>query len=86
MIEMSLPLVEPVISKRDKYVPWELERKIREIIGRSAYSIRWIGNSPTAYLETYAYVMLISAGQSEADIMEFKYTFYKLGKKCLELA
>jgi hypothetical protein len=66
---MSLPSVEPVIFKRDKYVPWELEAKVRDIVGRSAYSIRWIGNSSTAYLETYAYIMLVSASQSEVDIM-----------------
>jgi hypothetical protein len=69
MIELSLPLVEPVISNTSKYVPWELESKIKETIGQLPYTIRWIGNSETAYLETYAYIMLIGTGQSEANIL-----------------
>lgn len=83
MIELSLPLVEPIISNTHKYAQWELENKIKETIGHVPYTIRWIGNSETAYLETYAYIMLIGTGHSEANILEFKYTIYKLGKKCL---
>jgi hypothetical protein len=45
-----------------------------------------VGCSDTVYLETYAYIMLMGTGQSEANILEFKYTVYKLGRKCLQLA
>lgn len=64
MIELSLPLVEPVISNTSKYVPWELEAKIRATVGAAPHTVRWVGCSDTAYLETYAYIMLIGTGQS----------------------
>lgn len=64
MIELGLPLVQPNISNTIKYVPWELDHKIKETIGQMPYTIRWIGNSATSYLETYAYIMLIGTGHS----------------------
>jgi hypothetical protein len=54
-------------------------------VPNQSYTTRWIGNSPTAYLETYAYILLIGSGFSETSIIEFKYTIYKLGRKCLDL-
>lgn len=50
MIELSLPLVEPVICNPSKYAPWELQYKIEAIVGKAPHSVRWVGCSETAYL------------------------------------
>ena len=45
MIELSLPLVEPVICNNSKYAPWELDTKIKETISSIPHTVRWVGSS-----------------------------------------
>lgn len=86
MIELSLPLVSPVIANTDKYLPWDLDSKVKEVVGANAAAVRWVGNATTAYLEAYAYLLLVATGLSETGLLEFKHSIYRLGKKCLQLA
>jgi hypothetical protein len=45
MIELRLPLVEPVICNPSKYLQWELQGKIEATVGHCAHSVRWVGCS-----------------------------------------
>lgn len=86
MIELSLPLVSPIIANADKYLPWDLESKVKDVVGSNSAAVRWVGNTSTAYLEAYAYLLLVATGLSEAGLLEFKHSIYRLGKKCLQLS
>jgi hypothetical protein len=85
ILEQQIPQAKPIVSHSNKFSTWELASKIREVLGSADCSVRWVGNSPTAYLETYALVLLIGSGHSESNILEFKHSIYKLGRECLEL-
>lgn len=50
ILEQSTPLAKPTFFNSNKYSIWDLDSKIKEVVGDNAHSIRWIGNSETAYL------------------------------------
>ena len=81
IMEQTFPQAKPIVSHSSKYSSWDLDGKIRSVFrGRNNFKVRWIGNSSNAYLETYAYILLVGSGHSETSIMEFKQTIYKLGR------
>ena len=50
ILEQEIPQAKPVVSHSIKYSFWELHSKVESILGHREYQVRWIGNSPTAYL------------------------------------
>ena len=56
------------------------------MVGAEPYIVRWVGNNDYSYLETYSYLLLIGAGESKENLLEFKTMVYKVGRECLEMA